>query len=103
MAILAQLELASAAQEALFSVPFKCTVDQMNFCNRTSGALSVRVWIVKRDEAVANKNAYVYDISIPANDRAVCSDDFGLEIGDRVWTYASGSGISATVFGRQTG
>ena len=101
--IFGQLAAAATTNEVVDNGIFKRVVTQINVCNRTGGALTFRIYVVKADETLGTQHAYVYDISLAANDRAVFTDDIPLELSDKIFFYASNTGLSVSVFGVQSG
>lgn len=101
--IFGQKSLAATTNEEVDPGNFPRTIDQINIANRTGGALTFRIWIVRADETLGNEHVYIYDASVAANDRAVFTDDIPLGLSDTIWMYASNTGLSASVFGERTG
>ena len=102
--VLGQADPAATTTTTLYTVPDlnQTTCSSLVMCNRTSGALTVRVSIHVNNAGANNKQFIYYDKSIPANDTV--SAVLGLTLGqnDVVKVYASGTGMSFNLFGVET-
>jgi len=102
--VLGQVDPAATTTTTLYTVPDlnQTTCSSLVMCNRTGGALTVRVSIHVNDASADNKQFIYYDKSIPANDTV--SAVLGLTLGqnDVVKVYASGTGMSFNLFGVET-
>lgn len=101
MAILGQLECAATTNEVLDPGDFNRIVEHINIANNTAGALTFRVYVVKQDETLAAKHQYAYGETVAANARATITDDLRLKLGDKIWIWASATGIVASAYGQQ--
>lgn len=99
--IFGQLDCASATNEVVDPGNFDRIVEQINVCNRNATGVTFRIFVVKHDETLANKHAYVYDLPLLANDRAPFNPNIRLELSDKIYFYGSGTGISVTIVGQR--
>lgn len=97
--ILAQLEMANASLETLYTVPQGASVEAaLTICNPTAGALTYRVALSPEAAAIADKHYVYYDQPIAAKATAITSVTLGpLDI---VRVYGSGADLVANLAGK---
>lgn len=102
--VLGQLAAAATTQETLYTTPVtaQTTVSSIVVCNRTVGALTFRISVAVAGEADDNKQYIYYDKQVDANDTIVVVIGITLAPEDVVRTYASGVGLTFTMFGVET-
>ncbi len=102
--VLGQVDTAATTTTVLYTVPdlTQTTCSSLVMCNRTAGAITVRVSIHVNDAGADDKQFLFYDKSIPATDTV--SAILGLTLGqnDVVKVYASATGMSFNLFGVET-
>ncbi len=103
MPILGSHDLAATTNTDLMSggMPYSGWIERIQITNRTAGAITIRLYIVPADVDLADKHAVAYGQNVPANSSVAFTGDFLLSKNDRVVGYASGTGISMNVYGRQ--
>lgn len=102
--VLGQKAAAATTEETLYTVPdlTQTTCSSLVVCNRTAGALTFRISIAVAGATTATKDYLFYDLSLSGNQ--TFSTVLGLTLGqtDEVRTYASGTGLSFSLFGIET-
>lgn len=102
--VLGQVDAAATTTTVLYTVPdlTQTTCSSLVMCNRTGGAISVRVSIHVNDASADDKQFIYYDKSVTAAD--TLSAVLGLTLGqnDVVKVYASATGMSFSLFGVET-
>ncbi len=90
--LLATTNIASATTNTLvYTVPAsKLASCNMNLCNRTGSAVTVRLGVVPSGDTIGADHWIEYDTSIPANG-VLERTGFVLAAGDKVYVYASAS------------
>ena len=89
--------LAAAADTDLYTVPAGTVATvNINLCNRTAGAITVRIAI--RAGALADAHYIEYDTSIPANG-VLERTGLAMSAGEIITVRAASAGISARAHG----
>jgi len=100
--VLGQVALAATTLTVIYTVPQtkKAEISSIVLCNRSAGAVTVRLAIAIAGEADAVKQYLHYGFSIAAN-TSLTVPDIKLGSGDVIRAYASAAEISVNVFGRE--
>lgn len=103
MPILGSTDLAATTNTELLAggMPYDGWVERIQICNRNGSAITFRLFIVPREAALGNEHAVAYGTSCPANSSVSIDGDFLLQQNDRVVGYASTTGVSINIYGRQ--
>lgn len=102
-----ETRLAQAAITASDVVIYTCPantlamVKDMEICNTTAGALTVRVHVIPDGDAVGTDNAVYYGFSVPANDTEPWRGTIVMEAGDTLSVRGSALGLTITVSGTE--
>lgn len=94
---LGKAALAAAADTDLYTVPAGTVATaNINLCNRTTSAVTVRLAI--RSAALADADYIEYDAALPANG-VLERTGIALSAGETITVRASAAGVSARVHG----
>ena len=99
--VLGQVECPATTETTLYTVPgaTAATISTLAVCNRTSGAITFRVWVAVAGAATDSKQAIYYDTRILGNDSVFATIGITLAATDVVRVYASAVGLSFNLFG----
>jgi hypothetical protein len=99
--VLGQLECLVTTLQDAYTVPAAKTaiVSTIIICNRTGGALTFRVAVAPTGAADALSQYIYYGQTLAANTSFASTIGIALGSGDVVRVWASGTGLSASVFG----
>jgi len=85
----------------LYTVPAatRTFVKDMDICNTTSGAITVRVHLVPNAGSAGTGNAILYDASIPAKSTVQWTGTQILSVGATIQASAGNTGVTITISG----
>lgn len=100
---LGQAALAAITLTDVYTVPAgkSAVISTVFLCNRSASPVAVRVSVAVAGEADADKQYFVYDQAIPANDALVLTVGATLAATDVLRAYAASADISVNVFGSE--
>ena len=98
--ILGSVDLAATTETLVFSVDQARTIQQISFANRNAGHVLLRLWIVPRDTAKADKHIWVPDKNLAAKSVVLLFEhNIDLEQGEQIWAYSDTANVSVNVVG----
>ena len=102
--VLGQLAPDATTETVLYTVPgeTQTTVSSIVACNRSSGALTIRVAVRPLGATVEDKHYLYYGKSVAANDSVFLIIGITLSDNDIVSVYASSGDMSFSIFGVET-
>ena len=102
--VLGQSAPSATTDTDLYTVPDATvtTVSSIAACNRSSGALTIRVAVRPSGATVANEHYIYYGKSVAANDTVFIIVGITLSENDVVTIYASSGDMSFSIFGVET-
>lgn len=77
-------------------------ITALNVCNTTAGALTYYFYIVPSGAAAGVANAIAYNVSLPAATAVVLALGLIIPAGGSLWGNSSGTGVTASVTGRNS-
>ena len=101
--ILGQLACAATTEEAVYKVPAShaAVISSVVICNRTSSAVTFRLYVNQGDGATGNKDYLYYDVSLPGNDTFVATIGITMAATDEMRFYASAASLSVNAYGNE--
>ena len=102
--VLGQLAPDATTDTDLYTVPENTvtTVSSIAACNRSGGALTIRVAVRPMGATVANEHYIYYGKSVAANDTEFIIIGITLRDSDVISVYASSGDMSFSIFGVET-
>ena len=102
--VLGQLAPDATTDTDLYTVPENTvtTVSSIAACNRSGGALTIRVAVRPMGATVANEHYIYYGKSVAANDTEFIIIGITLSDSDVISVYASSGDMSFSIFGVET-
>jgi len=102
--VLGQLAPDATTNTDLYTVPENTvtTVSSIAACNRSGGALTIRVAVRPLGATVANEHYIYYGKSVAANDTEFIIIGITLSDSDVITVYASSGDMSFSIFGVET-
>ena len=102
--VLGQLAPDATTDTDLYTVPSEtvATISSIAACNRSGGALTIRVVVRPSGATVANEHYIYYGKSVAANDTEFIIIGITLSENDVVTVYASSGDMSFSIFGVET-
>jgi len=97
--VLGQAALAQTTLTDIYTCPNSAVLSSIVVCNRTAGALTVRIAVAVAGIADATKQYLAYGESVAANTRLTLGKGVTLGPGDVIRGYASDVGLSVNIFG----
>jgi hypothetical protein len=102
--VLGQAAPAATTDTEFYLVPdlAMTTVSSLVICNRSALAATFRVRVAVADATIANEQYLFYDAAIAANTTFSVVLGLTLSETDKVYVYASSTGLSFNMFGVET-
>lgn len=96
--LLASTTLAAATVTEVWRVDRARSNVTINFTDRSGADQTIRLWLVPNDIVLTDDHAWLYDRALPANmNYPFPLDKVTLELGTKVWAYASGGSVSINI------
>lgn len=94
---------ASPTVTTVYTVPAstRALLKDIDVCNTTAGALTVRVYLVPSGGGAATGNAILYDVNIATQNTLQWTGTQVLSAGDTIRAEASGAGLTLTASGAE--
>ncbi len=99
--VLGQAALAATTLTDVYTCPYQAVISSIVVCNRSGGAVTVRIGVAVAGAAGEDKQYLYYDKSVAANDSATLVVGITLGAGDVIRAYAASANISVNVFGAE--
>jgi len=101
--VLGQAALAATTPTDVYTVPSgkSSVISTVFLCNRSAGAVAVRLSVAVAGAGADNKQYVYYDVSVPANDTLALTAGITLAATDVLRAYAASADISVNVFGSE--
>ena len=87
----------------LYTVPAstRTLLKELNISNTTAAAINVRVFLVPSAGAAGTTNAFLYDVSVPANNSLQYNGVQVMNAGETIQVQAASAGLTITASGAQ--
>lgn len=104
--VLGQIAPSSGANTAIYTVPSSTTtvVSTVNICNTNTSGVKVRLWVAVANEGSgtpAAKQYLIYDQLLNGGDSLALTLGLTLAATDKLYGYASNTGVSFQAFGQE--
>ncbi len=87
----------------LYTVPAstRALLKEFSIANTTGAAINVRVFLVPSGGTAGTANAFLYDVSVPANNTLQYNGIEVLNVGDTIRTQAASTGLTIIASGAE--
>jgi hypothetical protein len=87
----------------LYTVPAstRTLLKEFSIANTTGAAINVRVFLVPSGGSAGTGNAFLYDVSVPANNALQYDGVQVMDAGDTIRVQAASAGLTITASGAQ--
>lgn len=87
----------------LYTVPAstRTLLKELNISNTTAAAINVRVFLVPSAGAAGTTNAFLYDVSVPANNSLQYNGVQVMDAGETIQVQAASAGLTITASGAE--
>ena len=101
--LIAPTTLSATLTTTLYTVPAstRTLLKEFSIANTTGAAINVRVFLVPSAGAAGTGNAFLYDVSVPANNALQYNGVQVMNAGETIQVQAASAGLTITASGAE--